>query len=152
MTEIKEKVDNLVQNSIFSSVMLTNLINDLLDLGKLQNNAFQLNFEKFNLIEVIQEAFQIVMFQAETKKIRLHLCLDQTRQGLLTSVYSDRRRTLQILLNLISNSLKFTTEGGFIKVHLKVLEEQSIEKQQQVKDPKKMPKLKRSSSLTCSNK
>ena len=49
----KRNVDQLIQNSIFSAFMMNNLINDLLDLGKLQNNAFQLNIEQFNLLKVI---------------------------------------------------------------------------------------------------
>jgi signal transduction histidine kinase len=46
-------VEQLVQNSIFSAFMSTNLINDLLDMAKLENSAFTLNIEKFNLIEIV---------------------------------------------------------------------------------------------------
>lgn len=42
--------------------MMTNLINDLLDLGKLENNAFELNIENFSLINAVSEAFSIVIF------------------------------------------------------------------------------------------
>jgi signal transduction histidine kinase len=60
--KLKMGVEQLIQNSIFSAMMMTNLINDLLDLGKLENNAFQLNIEEFNLYQVIQEAYSIVLF------------------------------------------------------------------------------------------
>jgi signal transduction histidine kinase len=58
---------------------MNNLIDDLLDLAKLENNAFQLNIDEFNLIELIQDAFSIVMFQAENKNIRLYLRMDINR-------------------------------------------------------------------------
>lgn len=73
---MKMSVEQLVQNSIFSAFMTTNLINDLLDLAKLENNAFTLNIETFNLIEVVSKAFQVVMFQAENQNIRLYLSID----------------------------------------------------------------------------
>lgn len=122
-------VEQFMQNSIFSAFMMSNLINDLLDLAKLENSAFQLNYEQFNLIDVIEEAFQIIIFQAENKKIKLKLALDAQSPYIFSKIYSDKRRTLQFLLNFVSNSLKFTPNNGFIKVHLKVLEEQQLETQ-----------------------
>lgn len=69
-------------------------------------------------------------------------------------IFSDKRRTLQILLNFISNSLKFTKSGGSIKISLKVLEEQVVSKHiigqgeltPQESKQKSRPKKKRSSS------
>lgn len=52
----------MIKNSIFSALMMKNLINDLLDLAKLENNSFQLNFCKLNLIEVVEEAYAIIQF------------------------------------------------------------------------------------------
>ena len=59
---MKQKVIQLVQSSIFSAFMMANLINDLLDLAKLENQAFLLNNEYINLVDTVSEAFQIVMF------------------------------------------------------------------------------------------
>ena len=59
---MKMTVDQFLKNSIFSAFMMSNLVNDLLDLGKLQNNAFQLNVEQFNLVSIIEEAYSIVSF------------------------------------------------------------------------------------------
>lgn len=129
MLNMKLNVEQFLKNSIFSAFMITNLINDILDLGKLENNAFQLNIEQFNLISVIEEAYQIISFQAENKNIKLCLSIDAQRPYAFKKVFSDRRRMLQILVNFISNSIKFTKKDGFIKVHLKVLEEQSLEKE-----------------------
>ena len=88
--------------------MMTNLINDLLDQAKLEKSVFNLNNTYFNIIEVVQEAFQIISFQAEAKQIKLLLELDENQPFILKQVYSDRGRLLQIILNFLSNSLKFT--------------------------------------------
>lgn len=56
------KLDNYLNNAIFASFTLCNLINDLLDSAKLETSTFTLNNEYFNLYEVILQAFQIVRF------------------------------------------------------------------------------------------
>ena len=102
--------------------MMTNLINDLLDQAKLENSAFELHNEWFNMHEVIEEAFQIIALQAQRKKISLVQEIDVSKLHNLKNVFGDRRRYLQILLNFISNSLKFTNKEGCIKVSLFVVE------------------------------
>ena len=52
--------------------------------------------------------------------------MDQSKSKLLKRIFSDKRRIIQILLNLISNSLKFTNSGGFIAVHIQVMQEQDF--------------------------
>ena len=120
---LNQNLDSYIKNSIFSSLVITNLINELLDQAKLEKSTFELDNEYFNLFEVIIHAFQILKFQAETKNIKLMLQIDQSKPFLFCKIWGDKRRYLQILLNFISNSLKFTKKGGFIKVHLKVLQE-----------------------------
>ena len=63
-------------------------------------------------------------FQAESKSIRLRLSLDRQWPFVFQNLVIDKRRMLQILLNFLSNALKFTQKGGFIKIHLKLSEEQ----------------------------
>ena len=59
--------------------MITNLIEDLLDLAKMENSVFKLNNDYFNLIDVITEAFNIVSFSAEEKNIKLLLEVDRSK-------------------------------------------------------------------------
>lgn len=139
--KLKMNNDQLIQNSIFSAMMMTNLINDLLDLGKLENNAFQLNVEEFNLFHLVQEAFSVVLFQAENKDINLQLQYTKKDVAAYQSVQMDKRRILQVLLNFISNSLKFTKPKGTIKLILRVLEEQVVETQQDQRESKRIPSL-----------
>ena len=54
---MKINIEQLISKSIFSAMLMRNLIDDLLDMGKWENNAFKLNMEQFSLIEVIHEAF-----------------------------------------------------------------------------------------------
>ena len=65
----QDKSETFIKNAVYSSHMLSNLVNDLLDLAKLNNTAFSLNVEKSSLIEQVENAFNIVAFQAEEKGI-----------------------------------------------------------------------------------
>lgn len=116
-----------LDNAVFSSLTLVNLVNDLLDLAKIDSATFVFNNEYVNLIEVVQEAFSVVQFSAEKRQIKLQLVIDASKPFIFKQVWCDRRRIHQILLNFISNSIKFTNTNGFIKVHLNVLQEQNCE-------------------------
>ena len=74
--------------------MITNLIEDLLDLAKMENSVFKLHNDYFNLIDVITEAFNIVSFSAEEKNIKLLLEVDRSKPFIFQKVYSDKRRFL----------------------------------------------------------
>lgn len=102
------------------------MIDDLLDLAKIQKGAFILNYKQYNLLNLIMEAFQTIQFMAEQKEIKLILCLDKNKSILFEKVNCDKKRMMQILLNFISNSIKFTRQKGFVKIHLDVLEEQVV--------------------------
>ena len=72
MTEDKKAdTENLLVASVFGSTMLLNLINDLLDLAKLENDSFNLNNGYFNLYELIQRAIDTIDIQAQKSNISL---------------------------------------------------------------------------------
>lgn len=93
-----------------SSLLLLSLIEDILDLSKMQAGTFKMNFTKFTLQNLLSEVLDIFEFQCENK--RLKLILDVDEQLLKTMIESDRGRIKQILLNLLSNSIKFTFKGS----------------------------------------
>ena len=66
-----QKVETLLENAVFSSKMLNTLINDLLDLAKLESNTFTFHEEYFDLIQVVENAFNQVRYQANQKGILL---------------------------------------------------------------------------------
>lgn len=85
-------------------------------------------------------------FQAENKNIGLFLAIDMLKPCIYTNVVIDKRRLLQVFLNFLSNAMKFTPNGGYIKVHLRVMEEQRVLKDDQ-KDVSPEIKNKSSSEL-----
>jgi signal transduction histidine kinase len=64
-----EKIEKFLQNAVFSATMLGNLINDMLDLAKFESGTFKFHNDFFDLIEVIEQAFETIRYQAERKEI-----------------------------------------------------------------------------------
>ena len=115
--------------------MMENLINDLLDLAKLNRNQFVFSKEYFNLSTTIYESFQILHQSAKSKGINLEAEIDQkVNLDLIQSVLGDQRRYQQILLNFLSNSLKFTNSGGNVKIRIEILSHQAVKKDKIHKD------------------
>jgi two-component system autoinducer 2 sensor kinase/phosphatase LuxQ len=84
------------------------MIEDILDLAKIDSGNFSINESEFSLIELLKEIEYIFGYQCEQKKINFDICIKTPSQR----VISDPKRLKQVLLNLISNSLKFTTSGS----------------------------------------
>lgn len=68
------------------------------------------------MFETIAEAYQILLFQAEQKGVKLMVEFNKNQPFIFRKVYGDKRRFLQVLLNCVSNSLKFTNSGGFVRI------------------------------------
>ena len=62
---MKESAEGLLKNSLFCSTMILNLVNDLLDLAKMESQSFNLNNNYFNLFETINKAFANINYQAK---------------------------------------------------------------------------------------
>ena len=91
---------------------LLSLINDILDITRADADELQLNDEEVDVAEAIADAFRMVEAQAEAQRISLSTNFDRTLPRLL----ADHRRLRQVLLNLMSNAVKFTPDGGSVKV------------------------------------
>ncbi|HEB56187.1 MAG TPA: response regulator, partial [Gammaproteobacteria bacterium] len=115
MTELLEdtKLDttqkDYVEGLKESSVTLHSLINDVLDLSKIEAGKYQLDHSPFNLEREVKAVVNIFLPQTEKKGIRLEY---QLQAGLPEMVVGDHNRLRQILLNLISNAVKYTDEGS----------------------------------------
>jgi two-component system cell cycle sensor histidine kinase PleC len=90
---------------------LLKLINDILDMSKIEAGRLLLSREPINLADIIGEATKIVEVQAERKALTLVTALPER-----LSLAADRRATKQILLNLLANAIKFTDPGGRIEM------------------------------------
>jgi len=91
---------------------LLDLINDVLDMSKIEADRFTLSLEPFDAREAVSSALRLTRVQADTAKISLRGALPP--QPL--NVNADRRALKQIVLNLVSNALKFTPAGGQVNV------------------------------------
>ncbi len=112
-TKLDETQKDYVEGLKESSVTLHSLINDVLDLSKIEAGKYQLDHSAFNLERVVKGVINIFLPQADKKGIRLDF---QLQAGLPEMVIGDHNRLRQILLNLISNAIKYTDEG-----HVKLL-------------------------------
>ena len=89
---------------------LLQLINDILDLSKIESGLLELRRETFSVSEALPEVLSVIRPLAMAKKIRIEHAEEDF------PVYADRVRFKQILYNLLSNALKFTPEGGMVRV------------------------------------
>jgi signal transduction histidine kinase len=100
-------------NDIFNSGShLLELINEILDLSKLEAGQFELYEEEVDLVVTVEACLHLVEAQAQKSKVRLSHTLDPE----VRLIRADERRTRQILINLLSNAVKFTPEGGQVRV------------------------------------
>lgn len=97
-----------VNNANASGKALLGIINDILDLSKIEAEKLELDLVQTDIIELLNETVEIIRFHAEQKGINLKLSL---APNLVTSAAVDLVRLRQILLNLLSNAIKFTEKG-----------------------------------------
>ncbi len=110
--ELNEKQRRAVHNISESGRHLLSLINDILDLSKIEAGKEQLMLETVYVDSLCQTSLQLVRTQAANKKLRLDLQFDPRVETLL----GDERRLRQVLANLLTNAIKFTPEGGQISL------------------------------------
>jgi len=110
--ELNEKQSEYIRDINSSGIHLLGMINDLLDLSKIESGKMQLSKEIFNVKSAINEALNIVSPLLLQKKQNLKFeCKDESFE-----ICADRRKFHQILYNLISNAIKFTPENGAIEI------------------------------------
>jgi signal transduction histidine kinase/HAMP domain-containing protein len=110
--DINEKQEDYLKDIHSSGQHLLSLINDILDLAKVEAGRMELNLGTFDLPAAIDNALTLIRERAMRHGIGLSVEVD-SRLGELNA---DERKLKQILLNLLSNAVKFTAEGGKIKV------------------------------------
>jgi signal transduction histidine kinase len=108
--ELNPKQDEYVQDILSSGRHLLSLINDILDLSKIEAGRMELELATFSLPAALENALTLVRERATRHGIAVALDVD-ARLGDMTA---DERKVKQVLLNLLSNAVKFTPEGGRI--------------------------------------
>jgi len=117
--ELNEKQAEFLQDILSSGRHLLSLINDILDLSKVEAGRMELHVEPFNLPLAIESAMTFVRERANRHGISLGLALDER----LGEFVADERKVRQILLNLLSNAVKFTPDGGQVSVTARLAED-----------------------------
>ena len=111
--EINDKQAEYLRDILESGRHLLSLINDILDLSKIEAGRMELEPADFDLPTAIDNALTLVRERAGRQGIALGRQIDER----LGTIRADERKVKQVLLNLLSNALKFTSEGGRIDVH-----------------------------------
>jgi two-component system, cell cycle sensor histidine kinase PleC len=93
-----------------SGVHLLNLINEILDLSRIEAGRYELNEEAVALVNVVADCHHLLKLRASTRGITIHEIFEQG----MPKIWGDERAIRQIVLNLLSNSIKFTPQGGEI--------------------------------------
>jgi signal transduction histidine kinase len=94
---------------------LLQLITDILEFSKGEAGKLELDEEKLNLTEIVNETLRMMNEKVRSKSIHIHIDVERG----LPRVWGDKRKIRQILLNLLSNAIKFTPEGGSIRLLLR---------------------------------
>jgi signal transduction histidine kinase len=110
--EVNEKQAEYLQDILASGRHLLSLINDILDLSKVEAGRLELDLGRFDLSSALDNALTLVRERATRHGITLTQTVDE-RMG---DIVADERKVKQILLNLLSNAVKFTPEGGRVGV------------------------------------
>jgi len=110
--ELNEKQEEYSKDIHASGEHLLSLINDILDLSKIEAGRMELELTEFHLPTAIENALMLVRERAGRRSITLHTTFDNR----LGAIQADERKVRQVVLNLLSNAIKFTPEGGRIDV------------------------------------
>jgi len=92
---------------------LLGVINDILDMSKIEADKFEMSLSKFNFTKMIQRIINILNFRIEEQKLTLSIDIDP---DIPETIVSDEQRLSQVLINLLSNATKFTPECGSISL------------------------------------
>ena len=113
-----DRVKDYLGKTLASSNHLLSLINDVLDMSRIESGKIQLEEVEVNLSDVLHDLKTIVSGQIYAKQLELYMdAMDVTDED----VYCDKTRLNQILLNLLSNAIKFTPAGGTVSVRVRQL-------------------------------
>src|SRR3989442_617428 len=110
--ELNEKQEEYLKDIYASGTHLLSLINDILDLSKIEAGRMELELTDFDLPTALDNALILVRERAGRRSITLQMSVDER----LGQIRADERKIRQVVLNLLSNAIKFTPEGGRIEV------------------------------------
>ena len=114
-----EKKDYCLQRIREASRHLLGVINDVLDMSKIEANKFELSYTNFELEKMVMRITDVLGFPIAQKKQSIEVVISS---NLPRSIMSDEQRMTQVITNLLSNATKFTPEGGKIFLSARLIE------------------------------
>ena len=105
-----------------ASVHLLGVINDILDMSKIEANKFELSFAEFNFEKMLQKVVNVINFRVEERKQALSVHVDH---NIPRDLIGDDQRLSQVIANLLSNAVKFTPEYGAVRLDARLIGEAS---------------------------
>ncbi|MDR1359362.1 MAG: response regulator, partial [Deltaproteobacteria bacterium] len=113
-----EKKEYCLEKIDQASNHLLGVINDILDMSKIEANKFELSFTEFSFEKMLSRVINVINFRVEEKKQNFSIDVDKEMPAF---VVSDEQRLAQVIANLLSNAVKFTPEKGSITLAVRVL-------------------------------
>lgn len=113
-----EKIKDYLSKILSSGNHLLSLINDVLDMSRIESGKIHLEETEVNLSDILHDLKTIISGQIHAKQLELYM---DTVDVVDEDVYCDKIRLNQVLLNLLSNAIKFTTPGGMVSVRISQL-------------------------------
>ncbi|MDR1965325.1 MAG: response regulator, partial [Synergistaceae bacterium] len=104
-----------------ASTHLLGVINDILDMSKIEANKFELSPDTFSFEKMLQKVVNVIHFRVEEKQQEFSVHIDRAIPG---NLIGDDQRLAQVIANLLSNAVKFTPEGGEIRLDARLAEEE----------------------------
>jgi signal transduction histidine kinase len=110
--ELNEKQADYIHDILDSGRHLLSLINDILDLSKIEAGRMELHVDKFSLAEALSNGLAVIRERASRRGMSLSLRVEPAAE----TIEADERKIKQVIFNLLSNAVKFTPDGGRVDV------------------------------------
>ena len=118
-SEIQSEFLSIIQ---LSTTRLSNLINDILDISRIESGTLKIKHEPIDYRHIVADTLRLMKAAADAKQISM----DAALPAAIPPVRGDADKVTQVLTNLVSNAIKYTPEGGWVKVSLEVTGEASV--------------------------
>jgi signal transduction histidine kinase/DNA-binding response OmpR family regulator/Pyruvate/2-oxoacid:ferredoxin oxidoreductase delta subunit len=117
-----ERKDYCIEKIENASRHLLGVINDILDMSKIESGKFELFEKEFNFEKMLQNVVNIINFRVDEKKQNFSVRIDK---AIPETLICDEQHLAQIITNLLFNAVKFTPEGGSVNVNTRLIEEKN---------------------------
>ena len=119
VSELQAEFLGIIQSS---TTRLSNLINDILDISRIESGSIQIKHEPIDYRRIVSDTLRLMKAAADEKQISMDASLPES----IPPVRGDTDKVTQVLANLVSNAIKYTPQGGWVKVSLEVTGEASV--------------------------